>query len=110
MSFRLLIGIGLAAVLSLAVILGAVRFTGSETQAQEPPDPTQCIAECLLIVDFNGDGVFDVDDVLLFVEAYETGDTAYDSDGDGDVDVFDVLGYAKQVRDCIIDCTTPTTP
>jgi hypothetical protein len=103
MSFRLLIGIGLAAVLSVLLVLGTVHFTGSQTQADEP-DPTQCISDCLLIVDFNGDTVFDVDDILLFVEGYDNQDPAFDSDGDGDVDVFDILGYAGQVRDCIKGC------
>jgi len=103
MSFRLITGIGLAAVLSVLVILGTVHFTGSETQADEP-DPTQCISDCLLIVDFNTDGVFDVEDILLFVEGYENQDPEFDGDGDGDVDVFDILGYAEQVRDCIKAC------
>jgi len=104
MSFRLTTGIGLAAVLSVLLVLGAVHFTGSGTQAQEPPDPTECISDCLLIVDLNGDTVFDVDDVLVFVEGYENQDAAFDKDGDGDVDVFDVLGYAQEVRDCIRGC------
>ena len=109
MSFRLITGIGLTAVLSVLLVLGAMQFTGSETQAQEPPDPTECINGCLLIVDFNGDTVFDVEDILLFVEGYESQDPAFDKDGDGDVDVFDVLGYAIDVRDCIGDCV-PTAP
>jgi hypothetical protein len=103
MSFRLITGIGLAAVLSVLLVLGTVHFTGSETQADEP-DPTQCISDCLLIVDFTGDDVFDVNDVLAFVEGYETQDPAFDSDDDGDVDVFDILGFAEQVRDCIKGC------
>ena len=104
MSFRLITGIGLAAVLSVLVVLGTVHFTGNETQAQEEPDPTQCISDCLLIVDFSGDGSFNVDDVLLFAEGYESGNLDFDSDGDGDVDVFDILGFAEQVRDCIQGC------
>jgi hypothetical protein len=108
-SFRLIIGIGLAAVVSVLLVLGTVHFTGSQTQADEP-DPTQCISDCLLIVDFHEDGVFDVLDVQAFVEGYETQDPAFYCDEDEDVDVFDILCYAKQVRDCIIDCTTPTGP
>ena len=104
MSFRLITGIGLAAVLSVLVVLGTVHFTGNETQAQEEPDPTQCISDCLLIVDFNGDEVFDVNDILLFVDGYENQDPEFDGDGDGDVDVFDILGFAEQVRDCIQGC------
>jgi hypothetical protein len=108
MSFRWLIGMGLTAVLSVLLVLGAVQFTGSETQAQEPPpDPTECMTGCLLIVDFNGDTVFDVEDVLAFVDGYESQDPAFDYDDDGDVDVFDVLGYASNVRACVLDCVTP---
>ena len=103
MSFRLITGIGLAAVLSVLLVLGTVHFTGSETQADEP-DPTQCISDCLLIVDFTGDDVFDVNDVLAFVDGYENQDPEFDGDGDGDVDVFDILGFAEQVRDCIKGC------
>lgn len=109
MSLRLIAGIGLAAVMSVLLVLGSIHFTGSETQAQVPPDPTECISDCLLIVDFNGDTVFNVDDVLLFVEGYESQDPAFDKDGDGDVDVFDVLGYAQEVRDCTLGCL-PTGP
>ena len=103
MSFRLITGIGLAAVVSVLLVLGTVHFTGSETQADEP-DPTQCISDCLLIVDFTGDDVFDVNDVLAFVDGYENQDPEFDGDGDGDVDVFDILGFAEQVRDCIQGC------
>ena len=103
MSFRLITGIGLAAVLSVLLVLGTVHFTGSEAQADEP-DPSLCILDCLLIVDFSGDGSFNVDDVLLFAEGYESGNLDFDSDGDGDVDVFDILGFAEQVRDCIKGC------
>jgi hypothetical protein len=103
MSFRLITGIGLAAVVSVLLVLGTVHFTGSETQADEP-DPTQCISDCLLIVDFTGDDVFDVNDVLAFVDGYENQDPEFDGDGDGDVDVFDILGFAEQVRDCIKGC------
>jgi len=106
-SFRLIIGFGLAAVVSVLLVLGTVHFTGSATQADEPDPITACMSECLLIVDFNEDGVFDVLDVQAFVEGYESGNLDFDSDGDGDVDVFDILGYAEQVKDCIVGCTTP---
>lgn len=99
--------IGLAAVTSVLLVVGTIHFTGSETQAQVPPDPTECINDCLLIVDFNGDTVFNVDDVLLFVESYENQDPAFDKDGN--VDVFDVLGYTQEVRDCIRGCV-PSGP
>jgi len=104
---RLLIGFGLVAVVIVAVVLGALRFAAGEAEAQTG---NPCWDQCLLIVDFNGDTVFNVDDVLLFVEGYENQAPAFDKDADGDVDVFDVLAYAKEVRDCIRQCPLPTPP
>ncbi len=117
MAFRLLIGIGLAAVVSLAAVLGAIQFTGGEAEAQ-PPDIE--IAPCLLYclgqeANFDGQNGFTIEDILLAAEAYDTQtdvcDPAYpcDPDGDGDIDVFDLLHYAGKVRDCIAT-TDPCPP
>ena len=108
MSFRLITGIGLAAVLSLLLVLGTVHFTGSETQAQEdPPDPPDlsCFTGCMDdILDFDDSGGFDVGDVLAFAAGYENQAPAFDSDGDGDVDVFDVVAWAQEVGVCLEGC------
>jgi hypothetical protein len=107
MSFRFVIGASLAAILAVALVLGAIHFTGSQTSAQEwevPPDVYACLVQ---EADLNGDGEFDALDILIFKDAFgcEDPEPCYnsicDKDGDGDVDVFDIVAFAVAVRDCL---------
>lgn len=70
------------------------------------PDPDGGLPDCLNTLDFNGDGMLGVDDVMAFKAAFgsESGDDNYDPavdvDGDGDVDIFDVTEAVSQIIDC----------
>ncbi len=107
MSLRIIIGMGLAGILAVALALGAVHLKSSQTSAQVvPPDVAQCLNE---VADFNDSGAFDIEDILVFADAFgaESCDdpnynAAVDHDGDCDVDVFDIVGFAKDVRDCVL--------
>lgn len=71
------------------------------------PNPTGGLPPCLGVVDFNGDGSLDIDDVTIFRDAFgsSSGDPNYDPavdiDGDGDVDLFDVSDAVNQIMDCL---------
>lgn len=71
------------------------------------PTPTGGVPPCLASLDFNGDGRLDVNDVMIFRDAFgsTSGDPNYnaevDIDGDGDVDLFDVTAAVQQIVDCL---------
>lgn len=71
------------------------------------PNPTGGIPPCLALLDFNADGKLNVNDVMIFRNAFgsSSGDPNYnpavDIDGDGDVDIFDVTAAVKQIIACI---------
>lgn len=78
------------------------------------PNPDGGLPDCLDVVDFNGDGTLDGNDVLAFKAAFgsEEGDANYDPsvdvDGDGDVDLFDVTEAVNQIVDCLQQLQPPT--
>lgn len=71
------------------------------------PNPDDGLPDCLSVLDFNGDGMIGVDDVMAFKAAFgsESGDDNYDAnvdlDGDGDVDIFDVTSAVSQMVECL---------
>lgn len=71
------------------------------------PNPGGGLPPCVGILDFNGDGRLDVNDVMIFRDAFgsSSGDPNYnpsvDIDGDGDVDIFDVASAVQQIVDCL---------
>lgn len=73
------------------------------------PTPNGGLPACLEIVDFNNDGKLDVQDVMIFRDAFgsSSGDPNYDPsvdiDGDGDVDLFDVSAAVQQIVACMQD-------
>jgi len=71
------------------------------------PNPSGGLPPCVGILDFNNDGKLDVNDVMIFRDAFgsSSGDPNYDPvvdiDGDGDVDIFDVSAAVTQIVDCL---------
>jgi hypothetical protein len=80
------------------------------------PGPSSGIPPCLYSFDYSGDGSLDVNDVMIFRDAFgsELGDPNYaeivDTDGDGDVDIFDVVASVQDVIDCWGQLQLPEFP
>ena len=95
MRFALTFAAGGVAVLG-ALFFGGALDSGSDSTAQAVP-----FQECVLVLDFTGDGMLDVNDVIAFRDAIENQDLAFDFNSDGTVDVFDVLGAVTGITDCL---------
>lgn len=94
------------AVLGALLIGGAVDLgSGSDVQA----DP---IDDCLASLDFNDDGMLDVNDVVEFKDAIENQDAEFDLNDDGTVDVFDAVAAVNGVVECFqaLQPAEPTPP
>ncbi|MBI2912992.1 MAG: hypothetical protein HYY03_03635 [Chloroflexi bacterium] len=96
-----------AAVALFAVFLSGNLDSGSGSTAQAGP-----FEDCILQLDFNGNGQLDVGDVAAFRDAIANNDPAFDFNGDGTTDIFDALGAIKGVVDCLqqIQPPIPTPP
>lgn len=80
--------------------LGSLFLTGNLGFGGDSPAAAEVLPECLASLDFNNDGKLTVEDVLAFKDGIENQDPAFDIDGDGDVDISDVVGAVAQVVDC----------
>ncbi len=105
MRFALTFAAGGLAVLAALFLGGALDSDGGST-AQAVP-----FQECILALDFNDDGVLDVNDVIAFRDGIDGQDPAFDFNDDGTVDVFDVMGAVTGVVDCLQNLQpTPPSP
>ncbi len=92
---------GAVVALGIAFLAGNLGSGGgSSTEAQVLPD-------CLTVLDFNGDGELTVEDVLLFGDAIENQDPAYDYNGDTVVDILDVVSVVQEVVACFQQLQPP---
>jgi hypothetical protein len=82
--------------------LGSGSGSGS-AQAEHLP-------ACLADLDFNGDDELTVEDVLLFKNAIETQDPAFDYNGDGVVDIHDAVTVIQEVITCFQQQQPPIPP
>lgn len=95
---------GAAAAIGAVLLFNAVDSdSGSTAQA----NPT---AQCVALLDLNGDGVLDVNDVLTMKEAIENNDPAFDFNGDGTTDIFDVVALVEDVVACLQSVQPPPPP
>ena len=76
---------------------GSLLVTGCTDESSYTYNPDATVAEagdCLYAGDYNGDGVFTLDDFLQFLSQYGCqGCPEGDFDGDGAVTVSDVLAF-----------------
>jgi hypothetical protein len=86
---------GAALALGIMFVAGALDFSGGGSTAE-----ANIPHECLQDLDFNGDGVLTVEDVLLFKGAIESQDPAFDFNGDTVVDIHDGVSLIQDVIDC----------
>ncbi len=92
---------GAALALAITLLTGNLEFGGgSSTEAQELP-------ECLAALDLNEDGELTVEDVMMFRDAIESQDLAYDYNEDGVVDVHDAVSVIQQVVACFQEQQPP---
>ncbi len=86
--------VGAALALGITFLAGNLEFGGgSSTEAQELP-------ECIQALDLNGDGDLNVEDVMMFRDAIESQDPAYDYNGDTVVDIHDAISVIQDVIAC----------
>jgi hypothetical protein len=90
------------------VVLGLAALSGYFSVHVGSGDSAQATGhECVLALDFNGDGLLDVQDVEVFKAAFgsSAGDANYDPradvNGDGTVDLWDVVAAAQMIVDCM---------
>lgn len=72
-------------------INGAAVNVGTQGYALVVTGEVAMADEC--VADFNGDGVVNTQDVLVFLNAWNAGDSSADINGDGDVNSQDVLAF-----------------
>ncbi len=97
-------------VAGVALTLGATFLTGNLGFGDGSSAEAGLPAECVLNLDFNGDGNLTVEDVVAFRGAIDDQDLAFDFDNDGDVDVHDVVGAVGGLVDCFQNQQPPTPP
>lgn len=85
---------GAAVALAAVLMVGALQSDSSSTARADAH-------ECLTALDFNNDGVVDVNDVITLREAIDVQDLDFDFNGDGTVDIFDAIRVAQAVLDCL---------
>lgn len=95
---------GAALALGITFLTGNLDFGGGST-AQATP-----FEECLVVLDLNGDGVTDLDDILGMKTAIENNDPAFDFNGDGTTDIFDVVDKLGEFTTCLEDKGLGTAP
>jgi hypothetical protein len=95
---------GAAAAIGAVLLFNAVDSESGSTARAGP------IAECLTLLDLNGDGALDVNDVLTMKEAIENNDPAFDFNGDGTTDIFDVVALVEDVVACLQSVQPPPPP
>lgn len=107
MKFVAMFVAGGALALVITLLTGNLEFGGGSgsgsAQAEHLP-------ACLAALDFNGDDELTVEDVLLFRDAIESQDLAFDFNDDGVVDVFDVVGVVQEVVTCFEQQQPPLPP
>jgi hypothetical protein len=96
---------GAVAALTMMFLAGGLGFGSGSQKAEAGP-----IATCILTLDFNHDGVLNVQDVAAFKAAIKSQDLAFDFNGDGTVDVFDVSAAVQNMVACIQQIQPPPAP
>ncbi|MCH7483541.1 MAG: hypothetical protein IIA90_00145 [Chloroflexi bacterium] len=82
-------------------VLGALFFGGALDSGGGSTAEAGTWQECVLTLDFNGDGMLDVNDVIAFRGAIENQENPFDLNSDGIIDVFDVLDGVTRMTDCL---------
>jgi hypothetical protein len=92
---------GGAAAALVAVFAISAMDSGSDSGVLADTDFQECVEE----FDLNGDGVVDVEDLLLLRDAIVGGEhpPELDLNGDGVVDVFDAAKWALGIAGCLYD-------
>ncbi len=90
-----------------AMVAAAAFFSGNlhvQLGSEASALPTHpCLDQVLGNLADPPDGHFDVQDILAFRDAFRTQNTdpRYDRDGDGDVDIDDLMVYIQELRTCL---------
>jgi len=95
MKFLAMFVTGAALALGITFLTGNLEFGGGST-AQATP-----FEECLGILNFDGEGGTDLDDILAMKTAIETNDLAFDFNGDGTTDIFDLVLKLNEFAACL---------
>lgn len=94
MRFAAMFVAGVVLALGITFLTGNLEFGGGSSTEAEP------LPECVLALDFNGDGQLGVEDVMAFRDAIESQDPAFDSNNDGVVDIHDVVSVVQELVSC----------
>ncbi|HUF53545.1 MAG TPA: hypothetical protein VMR52_07200 [Dehalococcoidia bacterium] len=94
----------------VSATLAAVMFGGMLDSSGGAEVHADAYEECILQLDFNDDGLLDVNDVVAFRDAIENQDPAFDLNGDGVVDVFDAVSAVNGVVECLQTLQPPALP
>jgi hypothetical protein len=87
----------------------SVGFGGDEAQADHT---NACLDNVLGNLADPPDGHFTFEDLLAFKDAFQEQNTdpRYDTDGDGDVDIDDVMSYIQDLKTCFSESAPPAPP
>jgi len=96
---------GAAVTLGIAFLGGALDFGSGGSTAEAGP-----VLDCVLQLDFNHDGMLNVQDVAAFKDAIKSQDPAFDFNSDGVVDIFDAVAAVKGVIECLQQIQPPPPP
>lgn len=96
---------GAVAALAIAFLAGSLDTGSSSNTAQ-----AGAIQQCVLVLDFNHDGMLGVQDVAAFKTAIQNQDLTFDFNKDGKVDIFDVVYTVQQISNCIQQIQPPPVP
>ena len=100
-----------ALALGIAYFSGSmsVGFGGDEAQADHT---NACLDDVLGNLADPPDGHFTFEDLLAFKDAFQEQNTdpRYDTDGDGDVDIDDVMSYIQDLKTCFSESGPPAPP
>ena len=103
-------GRSLGLLLTGAVAALAVTFLAGGLESGSQKAEADPLADCILALDFNVDGLMDVQDFAAFKAAIEDQALAFDFNLDGTVDVFDVAGAVLKMTDCLQQIQPPPDP
>ena len=107
MKFVAMFVTGAALTLAITFLTGNLEFgSGSGSGSAQ----AEHLPACLAALDFNADDALTVEDVLLFKDAIDTQNLAFDFNGDGVVDILDVVGVVQEVVTCFQQQQPPIPP
>ena len=104
MRYALAVVAGAAFALGVTFLAGGLDFGDGGTSTAQAEIPHECLED----LDLNGDGSLTVEDVLLFKDAIENQDGAFDFNGDTVVDIHDGVLLIQGVVDCFQNLQPPS--